>query len=175
MNSTAVGASMPTPQTGCKKGKQKFLVSSFEQSFFVPSTARGKFDCSYRPTTGNLYINVKLSATFGGSFFEWFSGEEESRLKTDLSDGVPAYWNGPCTLRCTRHGWTDIVVQPVFGVTFGSSGSHFKLVITREDERSRTNPHGRECRGFVSMNQVTGVDAQDRVELRDFQTREFNH
>ena len=173
MNSTAVGDVMPTPQTGCKKGKQKFLASSFEKSFFVPSTARGKFDCSYRPSSGNFFMTVKLSATFGGSFLEWFSSEEQTRMKTDLTQGVPVYWNGPCTLRCTRHGWTDIVVNPVFAVTFGSSGSHFKMVISREDER--TNPHGRECRGFVSMNQVSGIDAQDRVELRDFHTREFNH
>lgn len=175
MNQTGIGATMPTPQTGCKKGKQKFLASSFEIAPFVPSTGRGKFDCSYRPTTGNLYITVKLSATFGGSFMEWFSSSEQARLKADLSAGVPACWNGPCTLRCTRHGWTDIVVQPVFAVTFGSTGSHFKLVISREDERSRNNPHGRECRGFVSMNQVQGINEQDRVELRDFQTREFNH
>ncbi len=175
MSVTGTGTSMPTPQTGCKKGKQKFLASSFEQSFFVPSTARGKFDCSYRPTTGRLYITVKLSATFGGSFFEWFSGAEQASLKSDLSDGVPVYWDGKCTLRCTRHGWTDIAVQPVFAVTFGSSGSHFKLIISREDELAKSNPHGRECRGFVSMNQVQGSDVQDRVELRDFQTREFNH
>jgi hypothetical protein len=173
MNQTAIGDSMPTPQTGCKKSKQKFLASSFSIAPFVPSTARGKFDCSYRPTTGNLYINVMLSATFGGSFFEWFSSEEQARLKSNLTNGVPACWNGPCTLRCTRHGWTEIVVNPVFSVTFGSTGSHFKLIISREDER--TNPAGRECRGFVSMNQVEGIDLPDRVELRDFHTKEFNH
>jgi hypothetical protein len=175
MNQTAIGATMSSPQTGCKKGKQRFLTSSFEIAPFVPSTGRGKFDCAYRPSNGNLYITVKLSATFGGSFTEWFSSREQTRLKDDLSTGVPACWNGPCTLRCTRHGWTDIVVNPVFAVTFGSAGSHFKLVISREDERSRNNPHGRECRGFVSMNQVQGINEQDRVELRDFQTRDFNH
>lgn len=175
MNVSAIGDTLPGAQTGCKKGKQKFLASSFKIAHFVPATASGKFDCSYNPTNGNLYITVKLAATFGGSFFEWFSGSEETRIKTDLENGVPTYWNGPCTLHCTRHGWTDIVVQPVFAITFGSSASHFKMVVSRESELARSNPHGRECRGFVSTNQVQGIDEQDRVELRDFQTREFNH
>lgn len=162
------GDKMPTPQTGCKKGKQKFLLSAFERTAFVPSTARGKFDISYRPSNGNLNITLKLAATYGGSFTEWYSSAEQAQLRTNLSERVPAYWNGKCTLRCTRHGWTDVVVRPVIAVEFGSSGSHFKLIISKEDERARQNPHGRECRGFVSLNQVTDPTATDRAELRDF-------
>ena len=48
------------------------------------------------------------------------------------------------------------------------------MVISRED--ARTSAHGRECRGFVSLNQVRSGDpykAQDRIELRDFQVSNF--
>ncbi len=175
MKVTGIGQTFPSIQTGCKKGKQKFLASTFKKAHFVPATASGKFDCSYSPTSGRLDITVKLCATFGGDLFEWFSSAEKTRIMSDLENGVPTYWNGPCTLHCTRHGWTDIVARPVFAVTFGSSASHFKMVVSRESELAKSNPHGRECRGFVSTNQVQGIDEQDRVELRDFQTREFNH
>jgi hypothetical protein len=156
------------PQTGCKKSKQKFLASNLAETFYVPSTARGKFDCSYRPTDSILNIVVRLKATFDS-----ISSEGQLQIKTNLSQGVPQYWDGACTFRCMRHGWTDITVQPRFSVDFGSP-SHFKLVITPEDERAK-GKLTRECRGFVSMNQVTSPKAEDRAELRDFQTREFNH
>ncbi len=163
------------PPTGCKKGKQRFLASRFELACFVPSTARGKFDCSYNPRTGILDIVVRLCPTFGGSFFEKFSSDEKETISRNLIESVPVYWNGRCTFRCTRHGWTDIVVRPVFSVEFGGGNSHFKMIVSHEDERAKKNPHGRECRGFVSIDQVTSPSATDRLELRDFQTREFNH
>jgi hypothetical protein len=69
-------------------------------------------------------------------------------------------------------------VRPVFRVEFDSQvGAHFRMVLSRESELAKTSPSGRECRGFVSVDQVTSGDVtvQDRVELRDFQVRDFNH
>ncbi len=141
----------------------------------MPSTARGKFDCSYSPRTGILDITVRLCPTFGGGFFESFRSDEQETIRRNLIESVPVYWRGRCTFRCTRHGWTDIVVRPVFSVEIGGGNSHFKMIVSHEDEKAKKNPHGRECRGFVSMNQVESPGATDRLELRDFQTREFNH
>ena len=167
------GVTMPSPPTGCLKSKERFLQTAFEQRFFVPATARGKFDCTYHPGNGILRVTVRLNAEFGG--FLDFSGGEKEDIKNALAASVPRYWDGKCTLRCVRHGWTDIVVRPEFAVEFGYFGSHFKLVITRESEKAKTSPSGRECRGFVSLEQVTNPSAYDRVELRDFQTSDFNH
>jgi hypothetical protein len=100
-------------------------------------------------------------------------------LIRDFSESIPTYWNNKYAIQCTKHGWTDVVVTPRFKVKFNDEpGAHFRMVISREDETARTGVHGRECRGFVSLEQVKSGNpfkTQDRMELRDFQLKDFNH
>jgi len=161
--------------TGCGRTKESFLAASFEHDPFVPATGRGKFSAKYAPRTGHLNISVRLSAEFEAGWLDFFGPFEKSALKESFREAVPRYWSGQCQFHCTRHGWTDINVAPRFGVEFQDTSSHFRMVMTRESEQSRTNPHMRECRGFVSLNQVTGAPGKDRMEVRDFQVSDFNH
>jgi hypothetical protein len=171
---------LPNPKvgmaaTGCRRTKARFLEESFAHDPFVPSTRRGKFEAKYAPRSGHLNITVRLNAEFEASWTEFFGPLEKSRLKASFVEAVPRYWNGHCQLHCTRHGWTDINVAPRFAIDFQDTSSHFRMVMTRESALARGNPHGRECRGFVSLNQVTGVAGKDRLEVRDFQVSDFNH
>jgi len=161
--------------TGCRRTKDHFLAESFAYDPFVPATGRGKFDVKYSPRTGHLNITVRMSAEFEAGFLDFFGPLEKGRLKDAFREAVPRYWNGQCQFHCTRHGWTDISVSPRFAVDFQDTSSHFRMVMTRESEASRTNPHMRECRGFVSLNQVTKAPGKDRLEVRDFQVSDFNH
>lgn len=167
----------PKPASGCLLSKAAFRQRTFAWPNYVPGSGRGKFDCSLNGASGVLEIKVRLSAEFQSGWTDWFSSTEKTQLMSNFSDSIPNYWDGKYVIRCTRHGWTDVVITPRFRVTFGEGlGTHFRMVISRED--TRTNVHGRECRGFVSLNQVKSGDpfkTQDRIELRDFQTRDFNH
>lgn len=165
------------PATGCLRSLESFRDRTFSWPHYVPGSGRGKFDCSYDPKQGNLDITVRFGAEFQSGWTDWFGSTEKANLIRDFSQSIPTYWNGKYVLRCTKPGWTTLTVSPRFKVTFGEVlGAHFRMVISRED--TRTSAHGRECRGFVSLNQVKSGDpykAQDRIELRDFQVADFNH
>lgn len=166
------------PPTGCLYGAEAFNRQRFQYLHFVPSTGRGKFDIDYRPMTGIFTVTVKFGVEYvDPGTFSWFGSKEKAALQESFGESVQRYWDNKCQIQCTQVGWTNIVVRPRFRVEFGTLvGAHFRMVISREDSRTRDSG-SRECRGFVSLNQVTTNDptVQDRIELRDFQIRDFNH
>jgi hypothetical protein len=151
---------------------------------FVPRTGRGKFDVSYNPNSGVLDITVKLNlATTSKYFFQstGFTDDQLLAIRNDFSANVPTFWNGKWVFGCTKAGFAGLpAVTPRFRVEFDSeAGAHFKLIIAVPDSAASQNraPELRNCRGFVSINQLVSNDptVQDRVELLDFHVQDFQH
>lgn len=142
---------------------------------FVPSTARGKFDCSLSTTQGTLSIRVALKTNWG--WFSAFPAREQQEIMDAFRGAVPRFWNDRVQFRCTRPGWTAIVVRPRFSVMFDAPlGNHFSLQVSRPAAGPRDAPQMRDCRGFVSMRQVVdGNDVTDSVALRDYHVYDFDH
>lgn len=85
-----------------------------------PSTGLGRFDAEYKPNTGQLIITVKTFFDFGddvGTTFTsgaggWTTGEKTG-FKTAFKNQVEAAWSSKFTIKCTKPGFTDLVVTPV--------------------------------------------------------------
>ena len=169
--------------TNCLHDVNNFrLLPAFTKTHFVPQSGRGKFDVKYTPNSGVLDVTVKLNLTTTprGWFGRGFTAEELQEIRQDFAANVPAFWDGKWAFRCTKAGFGGLaIVTPRFHIEFNVQGAHFSLVIAVPDAAAERNPSPelRNCRGFVSINQISSGDptAQDRVELLDFHVRDFQH
>jgi hypothetical protein len=164
------------PATGCYS-YEKFIAKKFSKTHFVPRTGRGKFDCAYDPVQGVLDITVKIDVSSPGGKIE---KEELLRLAGTFRDSVPTYWDGKWAFKCIRKGWEAVApVKAKFHVDVQPSHlSHFSLILSTPapSKGPKLPSYMRECRGFVSLRQVTvGPGEKDRVELQDFHVQDFTH
>jgi hypothetical protein len=177
---------LPGTPTGCLSSsldvvkRSEFLNGGVLRiDHYVPSTGRGKFDCAYSPRQSVLDVTIKFQMNFVTEKGEApFTPEEQTRLQQALRDGVPRYWNDKCTLTCVRGGWTNIVARPRFRVLFTDAPqAHFRMLISRPPAEAALLPSElRDCRGFVSIRQVTdGPASQDTAQLRDYHLQDFSH
>lgn len=164
------------PATGCYSF-EKFISKKFTKNHFVPRTGRGKFDCQYDPVQGVIDITVKIDVSSPGGKIE---KDELLRLAGIFRDSVPGYWDGKWTFKCTRKGWEGVApARARFHVDVQPSHlSHFSLILSAPapSKGPKLPEYMRECRGFVSLRQVTvGPGEKDRVELQDFHVQDFYH
>jgi len=174
-----------TPLTGCLHDPANFrALPVMRKTHFVPRTGRGKFDVAYNPNNGHLDITVKMNLATTAKYFSWstgFTAEELLRIQTEFRTNVPAFWDGKWRFVCRKAGFGTLpMVTPRFHIEFDTPlGSHFKLIIAVPDHHAASNPAPqlRNCRGFVSINQIVSNDptVQDRVELLDFHSQDFQH
>ncbi|MFD8495597.1 hypothetical protein [Amycolatopsis sp. NPDC059657] len=164
--------------TGCFD-RPRFNGSVFARQNFVSSLGRGRFDCRYDQHTGVMDVIVKIDLGAGD-----VPQAEQQALAAKFKNRVPAYWNDRWTFRCRRPGWTDL--PPVtcrFQVEVVPPGqSHFTLALSRPKEDPAKVQKGRpiylrECRGFLSLKQVTSGNpqAKDQLDLLDFHLDDFAH
>ena len=100
--------------------------------------------------------------------------QRKSQSDPGFLELIPTYWNGKYAYIARKRAGPpsqSIRDQMTFGEVLGAD---FRIVISRED--ARTSAHGRECRGFVSLNQVKSGDpykAQDTYRTARFPGVEF--
>lgn len=162
--------------TGCFD-QARFDKEVFARNNFVSSLGRGRFDCVYDQRKGVLDVTVKIDVGDGA-----VPEQQRRALAQRFQNRVPAYWDNKWVFRCTRAGWTAL--PPVtcrFHVDIvPARDSHFTLAFSQAKPSARPSTlpaYMRECRGFLSLNQVltNNPQARDQLDLQDFHVDDFAH